>query len=343
MFQKTLKDLLVHQAPSLPAIRTMFVSSGTLQLYFPQKGDVEAVKVLIAFGASVNTCNNRGQTPLDIATLSYLQQEKKVNTSPHRRGLDWQSRRPTHHRSTSSHLHHADSPLLSKIIPRRPKFSDSDLDGDLEGWVSVDFTDSPPVAERHVSARKEVRLQDLTDPVNIMMEAKATEEEQKEGSSSLSVHRQVSTPKNRVRSSTLQEDELLRRAFDDTLNLLHATGAMSRHKLQQSSSKPISLSGLHIVPDLSMELQRSIRLSEYEEGSTILNLYEALEDTINRKMEELSWMDDLDENAADKAIALALQQSEMRQYNKTLHRFEAGREISLVCKFHQSILACAAV
>ena len=114
------------------------------------------------------------------------------------------------------------------------------------------------------------------------------------------------------------------------LNLLHATGAMSRHKLQQSSSKPISLSGVHIVPDLSMELQRSIRLSEYEEGSTILNLYEALEDTINRKMEELSWMDDLDENTADKAIALALQQTEMRQYNKTLHMFEAGREVALV-------------
>ena len=79
-----------------------------------------------------------------------------------------------------------------------------------------------------------------------------------------------------------------------------------------------------------MELQRSIRLSEYEEGSTILNLYEALEDTINRKMEELSWMDDLDENTADKAIALALQQTEMRQYNKTLHMFEAGREVALV-------------
>jgi hypothetical protein len=85
-----------------------------------KKGDVEAVKVLIAFGASVNTSNNRGQTPLDIATLSYLQQEKKVSTSPHIRGLDWKSRRPTHHRSTSSHLHHGDSPLLSKIIPRRP-------------------------------------------------------------------------------------------------------------------------------------------------------------------------------------------------------------------------------
>ena len=174
MFQKTLKDLLVHQAPSLPAIRTMFVSAGTLQLYFPQKGDVEAVKVLIAFGAIVNTSNKRGQTPLDIATLSYLQQEKKVNTSPHRRGLDWQSRRPTHHRSTDSHLHHGDSPLLSKIIPRRPKFSDSALDGDLEGWVSVDFTDAPPVMERHMSSAKEVRLQDLTDPVNITMEEKAT-------------------------------------------------------------------------------------------------------------------------------------------------------------------------
>ena len=196
----------------------------------------------------------------------------------------------------------------------------------------MDFTDAPPVVERHVSAGKKVRLQDLTDPVNIRMEQGTVEEErQRESSSSSSpglLRQQASTPKNRVRSSTVKDDETLRRAFDDILNLLHATGALSRHKLQQSLSKPISLSGHHVLPDLSMELQRSIRLSEYEEGSTILNLYEALEDTINRKMEELSWVDNFDETAADKAIALALQQTEMKQYNKTLHRFEAGMEIA---------------
>ena len=71
-----------------------------------------------------------------------------------------------------------------------------------------------------------------------------------------------------------------------------------------------------------MELQRSIRLAEYEEGSTILNLYEALEDTINRKMEELSSLENFDE-----AIALALQQKEMKQYNKTLHMVQAGEEV----------------
>ena len=41
-------------------------------LHILQKGDLNAVKVLVAFGASVNTTNNRGQTPLNLATVSYL-------------------------------------------------------------------------------------------------------------------------------------------------------------------------------------------------------------------------------------------------------------------------------
>ena len=46
---------------------------------FPQKGELDSVKVLVAFGASVNTTNYRGQTPLDLATMGYLHQERKLS------------------------------------------------------------------------------------------------------------------------------------------------------------------------------------------------------------------------------------------------------------------------
>ena len=300
---------------------------------FPQKGELDSVKVLVAFGASVNTTNYRGQTPLDLATMGYLHQERKLSltNAALNRHLVRQRREsspqiPNQRPAPPTHTH-KESPLLSKIVPKRPKFVDMNLDGDLDGWVSVDFTDAPPTpptTERRVPLGNRVRLQDLTSPVNITMEEN-THEDPTCGSSSSSshsaAHRQVSTPKNRARSMTAK-DEKLRRSFDEILNLLHATGGMSRRRLQQSPAKPISLSGQHIQPDLSMELQRSIRLAEYEEGSTILNLYEALEDTINRKMEELSLLENFDE-----AIALALQQKEMKQYNKTLHMVQAGEEV----------------
>ena len=299
-------------------------------LHTLQKGDLNAVKVLVAFGASVNATNNRGQTPLDLATVGYLNQERKLSLSNTALNRHLVARNPRecsprlpHQRSFTEN--HRESPLLSRIVPIRPKFVDMDLDGDLDGWTCVDFTDVPParaVTEKGVEVGSEVRFQDLTSPVSITMEENTQQPDHTANSSSSSSHsvtqRQVSTTKSRSRSVTVKEDEKLRRSFDDILNLLHATGGMTRHRLQQSPMKPISLSGKHILPDLSMELQRSIRLAEYEEGSTILNLYEALQDTINRKMENLS------AGNLDEAIALALQQKEMKEYNKTLQMVVTG-------------------
>ena len=166
-----------------------------------------------------------------------------------------------------------------------------------------------------VSMGSEVRVRDLTDPVEFTID---DVEHTREATQS----RQVSTPKNKTKllSATVEEDELLRQSFDQILNILHATGGVSHHQLEHSLGKPISLSGKHAAPDLSIELQRSIRLSDYEDGSTILNLYEALEDTVNMKMEELSLMG----NNLDEVVALALQQQEMKKYNKTFHLSVAG-------------------
>ena len=192
------------------------------------------------------------------------------------------------------------------------------MNGDFDGWVRVDFTDGPPIKKKQAAVDTNTRVRDLTDPVQITID----------DMQQMSRHsQQVSTPEtNKTLRSTTEEDEQLRRSYDNILNLLHATGGMTGHEVQHTSSKPLSLSGQHAVQDLSTELQRSIRLAEYEEGTTILNLYEALEDTINRRMEELASLGNPNE-----AIALALQQKEMRRYNKTLHKSDAGTMYEYVC------------
>ena len=284
-----------------------------------QRGDVQSVKLLITFGANVNSLNGSGHTPLDIATMGYIQQERKLTVSnlTHDNCLrkKWRDGSPKALKS-DTHQSQKKSPLLSRIVPMRPKFVDFHLGGDLKGWMQVDFTDgTPPVAKRPVSFEGvEVRVRDLTDPVHITMDDMHIRQP--------AASTQVSTPKFTARSSsaTLKQEEELRQSYDYILNLLHATGGMTFHKLQNMSSKPLSLSGKHATPDLSIELQRSIKLAEYQDGTTILNLYEALEDTINSKMEELSSLGNFDE-----ALGLALQQQEMKRYNKTLLRKGPGK------------------
>ena len=138
-----------------------------------------------------------------------------------------------------------------------------DLDGDLDGWTYVDFTDVCPVramTEKGVEVGSEVRFQDLTSPVSITMEENTEQPDHTANSSSSSLHlvtqRHVSTTKSRFQSVNAKDNEKLCRLFDNILNLLHATGRMTRHRLQQSPMKPISLSGHHILPDPCQILRR---------------------------------------------------------------------------------------
>ena len=102
---------------------------------FPQKGELDSVKVLVAFGASVNTTNYRGQTPLDLATMGYLHQERKLSltNAALNRHLVRQRREsspqiPNQRPAPPTHTH-KESPLVSKIVPKRPKLVDMNLDG----------------------------------------------------------------------------------------------------------------------------------------------------------------------------------------------------------------------
>ena len=252
----------------------------------------------------MNSLDNRGQTPTDVATMCFLNQERKLQMS--NRAVN---RR--HDSAPAAKVKKAagsGSPALSKVIPPRPKLVDYSLDGEWEGWVNVDFTaELPPLLQTKDTSR-EARVRDLTDPVQITLE-----DVQRSESRLLS---------DAVDKEVLEEgDEELHQAYHEILDLLHATGGMSSAKVLHVLNvpgKPLSLSGKH-EPDLAMELERSIRLGEYEDGSTILSLYEALEDTINQQMEELSSL-----GSADEAFALALQQKEMRSYRKTQPRPVAG-------------------
>ena len=102
---------------------------------FPQKGELDSVKVLVAFGASVNTTNYRGQTPLDLATMGYLHQERKLSltNAALNRHLVRQRREsspqiPNQRPAPPTHTH-KESPLLSKIVPKRPKYVNINFDG----------------------------------------------------------------------------------------------------------------------------------------------------------------------------------------------------------------------
>ena len=84
---------------------------------------------------------------------------------------------------------------------------------------------------------------------------------------------------------------------------------------------------------LGTELERSIKLREYDEGSTVLTLAEELEDSINERMEgQASFSANPDE-----AIAIAMQQRELAKYSKTRKKIEVfcrcrGPQFTEVCR-----------
>ena len=264
------------------------------------------MKTLLSFGADLNVLNDRGQSALDIATACFINQEQKL----HSRQI-WHAKQRNNASSVATvkvekkKPSSGGSPLLKNLVPSRPKLIDYTLTDDLEGWVNVDFT---PYSLMHQpkEIKREFRIRDLTDPVQIPLE---------------DIHRSGSLDAGRGGTSE-DGDELLHESYHVILDLLHAAGGMGSTQLQHmpsSPAHPISFSGNH-GPDLAMELERSIRLQEYEDGATILSLYEALEDTINRRMEELTSL-----RSADEAIALAYQQKEMKAYKKTRPNIVGGK------------------
>ena len=102
------------------------------------------------------------------------------------------------------------------------------------------------------------------------------------------------------------------RQMHEMLNLLYAVGALSSNsrKLRFNKIPKLVESG-----DFSSEsgFERSIKLKDYDEGRTVLSLYEELEDYINRRIQS---QESLSLNM-DEAIAMTYQQQEMHRYKKT--------------------------
>ena len=146
------------------------------------------------------------------------------------------------------HTTRGDSPLLSKIVPQRPKFTDYHLSGDLDGWVSVDFTDGPPVNKKLAHMSTEGKVHELTEPIHMTSDDVQSISERTQ---------QLSSSNTNGIHATFAEDDRLRQSYDSILNLLHGAGGRSGDKLQDTYSKPISLSGQHVQPDLSLELKQS--------------------------------------------------------------------------------------
>ena len=105
----------------------------------------------------------------------------------------------------------------------------------------------------------------------------------------------------------------------DMLDLFYSVGALrgKSRKLRFNKIPKIVDSN-----DFSSEsgLERSIKLRDYDEGGTVLSLYEELEDYINRRIDgQLS----LSMNP-DEAIAMTYQQQEMYRYKKTCKELQPG-------------------
>ena len=95
----------------------------------------------------------------------------------------------------------------------------------------------------------------------------------------------------------------------EMLDLLYAVGALS------SKSRKLRFNKIPKLVESGSEsgLERSIKLKDYDEGRTVLSLYEEMEDYINRRIES---QESLSLNM-DEAIAMTYQQQEMHRYKKT--------------------------
>ena len=182
----------------------------------------------------MNSLDNQGQTPTDIATMCFLSQERKLQI--HNRAVN--RRHNTAPGTKIKRTPGNDSPVFSRVILPRAKLIDYSMGGELEGWVSVDFTAEFPPLPPTKDTSREVHVRDLTDPVQITLEEIQ--------------HSESQLISDAVDKEALEEglgDEELHQAYNEILDLLHATGGMSSAKMQHVLNvpgKPLPLSGKHV-------------------------------------------------------------------------------------------------
>ena len=251
-------------------------------------------KTLISFGANVNPLNVRHQTPLDLATIEWASQERKRKVSNDING----EVKPALVNPQRS------SPQVSPILLRRevrpPAYSRADS---TRSWVSVDTTGQTNGTKNGIL--EECALLEAS------YQSGTSAEDPREFMQSMQIRMSLSDSVDKNDEEASAGSEMVQQ-MHKMLDLLYAVGALSSNsrKLRFSKIPKLVESG-----DFSSEsgLERSIKLKDYDEGRTVLSLYEELEDYINRRIES---QESLSLNM-DEAIAMTYQQQEMHRYKKT--------------------------
>ena len=251
-------------------------------------------KTLISFGADVNALNVRHQTPLDLATIAWASQERKRKISDDINGEGGvKSALVNPQRS---------SPQVSPILP--PAYSRADS---ASSWISAD-TMYQTNGKRNGILEECALLEASYQP--------GTSEDPREFMQSIQIRMSLSESVDEneevKQKPIVSESSEMVQQMHQMLNLLYSVGALSSRSRKLRFNK---IPKLVESDDFSSEsaLQRSIKLKDYDEGRTVLSLYEEMEDYINRRIES---EESLSLNM-DEAMAMTYQQQEMHRYKKT--------------------------
>ena len=262
-------------------------------------------KTLMSFGANVNALNARRQTPLDLATIAWASQERETKVINHSNGVEAVKSDPITHRYSVSQV----SPILTRHGVRRTAYSRVDS---TSSWVFVD-------AMYQVNGGRNGRLEEPTI-LEASYQSCGSYDDPREFMDSVQIRLSVSEGDEEVKEKLpVAASPEVAQQLHDMLDLLYSVGALrgKSRKLRFNKIPKIVDSN-----DFSSEsgLERSIKLRDYDEGRTVLSLYEELEDYINVRIDgQLS----LSMNP-DEAIAMTYQQQEMYHYKKTCKEQQPG-------------------
>lgn len=279
---------------------------------------MDTVQVLLAFGADVNLTNHRHHTPLDIATYSWLAQERQTEVSRATNNLATVEEGTFHASDIRSFPDVMSSPMPSPSM-RRANAKVYARTGSTSSWVYVDKENGSPngdcvdnlVEESHTSS------EDSREFTSSVMPIEPTDfvEEVLDGTApSPTLHR----------GTTGQ-----RSSFESMLNLLYSVHARSGKALTYKFNAISRLSSFSESNEFQQKIEEqkrlnpfwdntdfdnSVKIRDYLEGKTVLSLYEELEYNINLRLANQC---SLSPNP-DEAIAITFQQKEMMHYKRTL-------------------------
>ena len=292
-------------------------------LFLSQAGDLGAIKVLITFGADVDTLNAAQQTPVDMLKSPYravsncLQNSKKVtrSTQEHRTEQQRQVVSPTEIPPPPK-LPRRESEDTDFTDPEQKEFSvvisdDHEMSNHFEQRSTLD--ELPPTDTLTVPGPTKKRSLSLTSPPELQAILPVTYDHS---------HSQPSM------SGILEKRAAYERMSDDKIGklvcLLRSAGAVSRtdaFRKKSNSAKPVSKMNRITFDESSEKVTEyeSVASKSFDEvGShrvlcctTRLTYYNKLREAIEKRLNNISAPLS---NTPDEAIALAMQMREMKMF-----------------------------